>query len=1399
MSGTLHYRLVVVDPAGATFTPGDVSIGEDHFWVTSRRLADHPYIEAPPSGDGQAIDPVTGKVTDGEYRVRVIDVPEPTCTLGTSAMTEDIAGDTLFTNGWRIYGDTQGSGYPAGSKPAPNNPDAYGAWWSCIGCTNPPVNPAVQISGFVFGTWNDDGMLNTLGPWIRSTWMQKTYSGFTPGERVGFHANVTWSLDTGAGGMFMEVNGERVSIPSNGYDLWTIDPSLGGVQDGYAAGNADGSGEVTVKIGIEGYTSGSNIIAIIEDVEIVTCIPGSDLGTGSRYVTRWLADVSARQQLLGRRAYVEQSRDDGATWTMLRAGYLTSLVMEHSLVYEFAIGDTRRVERTKAAWRDLDPLNESVAAHITALIGGPVYGGFPPYSPRHALPMFRVVDSLLATTVEGVAETANGWCKLNYRSGPMPPGFRPAGSNHSVNLVRRTVNERAQPYFDAEGTWDGAYPSGSFPGLTAAIFDATDGSVIEEGMTPLGLNFRQIVLGGSSGRLATIERGQELINTGLEVALRWDRKVPFSTLIGTDVLLLIAPTRPSDQFPLYWRGHPVDLETALLARHDIPYDTTTAASVKAALGADLVTVMRFTDPAQTIADVLDELHAMFGYTSRVDASGQREFVTYRPLVASAPALSIVTNDLRAEGGPTYRLDEDSRRNRLVVTQQYFRTLSPDDEGVIDAPDMVTVVEGARTFDYSSDGGATLDAEVVGPREVSLSLGGHVALASDVTTPGDLEASSPISQTQWGQGLARLIFAQNGRGVQEATIVTRRDAADADAANIADPVALDADHVPNAQIANSPTSQRGGERWWRVIQRTESPEGAELLLADAGTGVAYGEAVTLTVYPDDYDPGYFYRVEITDSTALHTDGAWLELQVALQSTAPTGDGVSYTVLDGAQFEDGTAAVLDPYPVRLGPFPLGETLWVRARGFLVGGSPGAWSAWTSLGGSQTTCPGDICNLILYPVFTDGATLTWTNNDATNQIRVSYRLNDTGAYTVFGTYGIGTATATLTGLALDSLYGVKVARWNGSAEVGTPLTAQFRTLPGELSALTQVTNEPSYAIWQWGNTHPTADVKVEYRLTGTPTWSLVAVLQPTSRAVRIAGLSPSTDYDIKVVLLQANGAEFGTPLTDTWTTPAASGTLGAPTNPAVFAGVDPSNGGFARGLYGLRVYADTTNPPHAIVIEEAVETAIGSGTPGAYSEVTFIPAQYGGATLYTATAPNDLKLRYIRAFARLSGWTDSSKTTALSVDPWGVTQPPTGPIGAAVQFSELAAAEDSQQTGDFPIAPGSTLTQVSTANSKSCRVRLYESDAARTADAARDIVQLPIPGSGVILDVVMIPGFYTIDLNPQPVIVDRSDPPLPEVTVYYLVDCYEPGTNDYTITIRYSLGAPAPSGPGTTTGAE
>ena len=177
------------------------------------------------------------------------------------------------------------------------------------------------------------------------------------------------------------------------------------------------------------------------------------------------------------------------------------------------------------------------------------------------------------------------------------------------------------------------------------------------------------------------------------------------------------------------------------------------------------------------------------------------------------------------------------------------------------------------------------------------------------------------------------------------------------------------------------------------------------------------------------------------------------------------------------------------------------------------------------------------------------------------------------------------------------------------------------------------------------------------------LIAVLPPGTDHYLVQGVSGSHTYTIKTI----DPAPLAGTSTGVSTTGAPTGgvTLTAPIDPAAFAGRQDSATGqiVIDGTFGMEVTA--TALPSDVVFEVAIETAVGSGTPGTYVPQATIPAVQTGRTRFSAVAPNDGKLRYLRAKSTRNGATSSPYSSPIvSVLPWSqVALPPGTP---AVQLN-------------------------------------------------------------------------------------------------------------------------------------
>jgi hypothetical protein len=89
-SFAIEYRLRIKTPSNQ-FVPDPIT---DALVITSTPSGTNPYIAAPPSGDGQELDPVTGSVRTGSYVVEVVDAVTGTTGTGTVRVVTSALEDT---------------------------------------------------------------------------------------------------------------------------------------------------------------------------------------------------------------------------------------------------------------------------------------------------------------------------------------------------------------------------------------------------------------------------------------------------------------------------------------------------------------------------------------------------------------------------------------------------------------------------------------------------------------------------------------------------------------------------------------------------------------------------------------------------------------------------------------------------------------------------------------------------------------------------------------------------------------------------------------------------------------------------------------------------------------------------------------------------------------------------------------------------------------------------------------------------------------------------------------------------------------------------------------------------------------------------------------------------------
>jgi hypothetical protein len=405
-AGTLHYLLVIVNPDALTpYDPTSTDLpSEEHYYITSRRRVDHPWIAQQGDGPnarpdisigGQRLELPLGRTIDGECQVRVIDEPEPIISCDWSIDLLD--GDNAFDTPADWTEETSLGVYVAYRPDFPYDPDTPSAPGVPYNLTPPPGNPPrlwgsdpgdykvgpngstsivagshMNAATFVLFDWNDD--LQGHSPYgnsgVRDVWRTRTMAGLTPGTQVGITVKVSVILNSNGGWrVFMRAIGTTTEEWSGHLSDVTIWNQTGGFYVPTIPGDFLGtvvppSGEVTFQLGVENMFASGNINVSFNQVEIAQCVPVESPGPITElYTTGSLADDNARQKQLGRPYYLKASTDGGTTFDeMIYAGFTRQITMERSKTFLLTGGDAGRGRRVSRAWRDLNPVEDFVPA-----------------------------------------------------------------------------------------------------------------------------------------------------------------------------------------------------------------------------------------------------------------------------------------------------------------------------------------------------------------------------------------------------------------------------------------------------------------------------------------------------------------------------------------------------------------------------------------------------------------------------------------------------------------------------------------------------------------------------------------------------------------------------------------------------------------------------------------------------------------------------------------------------------------------------------------------------------------------------------------------------------------------------------------------------------------------------
>jgi hypothetical protein len=951
LSGTLHYRVRFRDPFDTT----DVLV------VSTVPTDDNPFIVEPPEGDGTKIDPLTGVVEVGEYVVRIAD-EVGTITLPT----------LLFDEQW-LY-ETQAARNLVWAKTT-SLAAAYG------GGDNGGYDGLDMHMGITYG-----GGIGGGGGYGKHT---RTVTGLTPGASYTLVCD-SMTLSRELGGL------DDCGISINGGEGWNV------YDQGLLEGPlvipfiADGAGEVEITLGHFDLEYGmTGIVITVGRLRIFG--PGEELET--RVVTGWLGDDDGQWQVLGCKAFVDESTNVGADWTTVQGAFVTHVELAGGIEYAVTLGESDRRERMAQVFT-----KEEGSFEATRLIGAP-----PGFGPLPDAPY----DSWVFT-VEDTGDTSGNLPSdavvLEFVRGYMYE--KTAGAEGMVlmegeisNETRTLVNTIAPEYAVTEGGIT------VLEGLTARVYanaSGQPGDLIGE------FGVYGLVSSGPNSAYQTIGHGDDLIMQDRLIALKWgpgDLGVMTLPAQGTVYHVIVTPDTVSESNPLHFTGHLVDFVTELFRLRQIDYDQASADAVKAALG-QMRAYYRFTE-AEPLMDAVEKYaFGPGGFAVRPTPEGEWEFILTRHLPSTLPTETLTEAKVHDPDTVIFALDIQSIVNRVVWKQLHWTVwkesmnTEPPPDGII-GRELVTPVEPALS----------LIADL-GTREIVYDLPGEIIIKS---------GSSPkVSAGAWFVAMGTDILRRWGRGCPEASVRALRGQS---AADIGDFILLDLGHLPTAETGRLPSAQRiqesGSTRIVQVIHRTRTPAGFDHTVLDVGPGDDATELVpefTLALTSDDPR----HTAEATLTNHLDLAGFLVRMEMGTGATEPDG-GVTVEVFTP-----------DDLPHRTFPEEACSEVWVRMRAEPeLGGVAGPWSDWQSI------------TLECIPAVTDLSAdaggncteeaITWTVGDADLPVRVRWKLTAATDYTHVIILPAGSDQYVIGGLVPGSAYTVEVAHldlspFSGAGTVAT-----------------------------------------------------------------------------------------------------------------------------------------------------------------------------------------------------------------------------------------------------------------------------------------------------------------------------------------------------------------------------
>ena len=758
------------------------------------------------------------------------------------------------------------------------------------------------------------------------------------------------------------------------------------------------------------------------NITVVDVATGTDATGTIRVVTSKLFENAVtgdpnRLHLLSRRAYIEVSSDGGVTWPIKWIdGYVTGISQLDAVRYSFTVSSSRRFEQTKQVFTWQSAAERAAFPRRGCVIGGPIIEGLGGSTQR-------TIDSggweyqYLGTTGTGGTPVAGDIIALKYWLGAFPAFWekKEIPNDWQRKWANKAIEGQLKQY-----PGDASAVGSDFAQLRADRVWASTALLAIVTHPVTGDEWLGVVRGWSTPTLTGLgwTRYNRIIYAYVQL-IASETSWPNLPLYGTKVRFRLVTRDVSEWSPLYIQDHPVEIAAALYGLANLPVNTTAKNNVKAALGPTLMLTARITK-AETMASFLEKsLFGPFGFSARVNSSGEIVFFTTRVLNSTAPSITISTNDIVGDTPPQiFDVDESSVVTAVNVSQIFLTqsTFTDGDEDTF-APDGIAATEQAVPY-------VSGDTSTYSTRMVSYDIPGMVT---------DSQSFIPTFQ-ELSEGIARELFNRFGRGAPTGEVAVLRNSTPA-SLEIGDFAYLTASYYPNKNYRIGESSV--GARVVQIVRREERPESIAFKFIDAGPYVLPDVAPTISIQQSSIDTRRLAEFKIDNAAAINSNG---NLVVAVQwgtgSTTPSG---------GALFTRYQKGYTPSFYQLLPAVVPGTRVWARARTEQEGRFPSAWTGWVDVTLATWAAP---TGVTIGTKTDQTVAVSWSLNGNTLDSVDVYIAPGTTAPSKWLIYRVntlpaGTTSTTIRGLDASTNYIVGIAFRDSVANVGqTPVTATFTT---------------------------------------------------------------------------------------------------------------------------------------------------------------------------------------------------------------------------------------------------------------------------------------------------------------------------------------------------------------------